>query len=137
MMVGMRLRECHNPSFHAACGVSMPETQTATPSWLPMLRLILLRWERLRILYNLLLVGLVMIPTGGAFQLPTLRELPVLAVGAALANLCFMAGPMADAYLSWLGLRSRWVTAGLFAAGLLISIPLVYMFGFSYALMLS
>jgi hypothetical protein len=64
-------------------------------------------------------------------------ELPVLAVGAALANLCFMAGPMADAYLSWLGLRSRWVTAGLFVCGLLVSIPLVYMFGFSYALMLS
>src|SRR4030042_6975583 len=117
MMVGMRLRECPDPSHHAACGATMPETPTATPSWLPMLRLILLRWERLRILYNLLLVGLVLIPTGGAFQLPTLRELPVLAVGAALANLCFMAGPLAEAYLSWLGLRSRWGTAGLFAAG--------------------
>lgn len=137
MMVGVRLREHPHPSHHAACGANMHETQTAIPPWLPKLRLILLRWERLRILYNLLLVGLVLIPTGGAFQLPTLRELPVLAVGAALANLCFMAGPLADAYLSWLGLRSRWVTAGLFAAGLLISIPLVYMFGFSYALMLS
>ena len=102
-----------------------------------MLRSILLKWERLRILYNLLLIGLVLIPTGGSFQLPSLRELPVLAVGAALANLCYLAGPLAEAYLCWLGQRSRWVTAGLFAAGLLISIPLVYMFGFSYALVLS
>jgi hypothetical protein len=96
-----------------------------------------LRWERLRVLYNLLLVGLVLLPTGGSFQLPSLREVPVLAVGAVLANLCFMAGPVAEAYLSWLGLRSRWVTAGLFAGGLLVSIPCVYMFGFAYVLLVS
>ncbi len=115
----------------------MGEPPTTHPAWLPALRSILLQWERLRILYNLVLLGLVLLPTGGSFQLPSLSELPVLAVGAVLANLCYLAGPLADAYLSWLGLRSRWVTAGLFAGGLLISIPLVYMFGFSYALMMS
>lgn len=115
----------------------MGDTLRLPPAWLPALRSTLLRWERLRILYNLVLVGLVLWPTGGTFRLPTLGELPVLAVGAALANLCFMAGPATEAYLCWLGLRSRWVTAGLFACGLLISAPLVYMFGFSYALMMS
>ncbi len=115
----------------------MGEPPSNHPSWLPALRSIVLRWERLRILYNLLLVGLVLLPTGGSFQLPSLREVPVLAVGAVLANLCFMAGPVAEAYLSWLGLRSRWVTAGLFAGGLLVSIPCVYMFGFAYVLLVS
>lgn len=115
----------------------MGETPTSPPGWLPALRSTLLRWERLRILYNLVLLGLTLWPTGGAFHLPTLGELPVLVAGAALANLCFMAGPATEAYLCWLGLRSRWVTAGLFACGLLTSVPLVYMFGISYALMMS
>jgi hypothetical protein len=115
----------------------MREPQTTNPSCLSMLRSILIRWERLRILYNLVLVGLVLLPTGGSIHLPSLRELPVLAVGAFLANLCYLAGPVAEAYLSWLGLRSRWVIAGLFAGGVLIAIPLVYMFGFSSALMMS
>jgi hypothetical protein len=115
----------------------MGEQATTHLSWLPALRSIVLRWERLRILYNLVLLGLVLVPTGGSFQLPSLRELPVLAIGAVLANLCFMAGPVAEVYMSWLGLRSRWVTAGLFAGGLLVSIPCVYMFGFAYVLSVS
>jgi hypothetical protein len=115
----------------------MGEPPTSHPAWQPALRSIVLRWERLRILYNLMLLGLVLVPTGGTFQLPSLRELPVLAIGAVLANLCFMAGPLTEAYLSWLGLRSRWVTAGLFAGGLLVSIPCVYMFGFAYVLSMS
>jgi len=115
----------------------MGEQATTHSSWLPALRSIVLRWERLRILYNLVLLGLVLVPTGGSFQLPSLRELPVLAIGAVLANLCFMAGPVAEVYMSWLGLRSRWVTAGLFAGGLLVSIPCVYMFGFAYVLSVS
>jgi hypothetical protein len=115
----------------------MGEQATTHLSWLPALRSIVLRWERLRILYNLVLLGLVLVPTGGSFQLPSLRELPALAIGAVLANLCFMAGPVAEVYMSWLGLRSRWVTAGLFAGGLLVSIPCVYMFGFAYVLSVS
>ena len=115
----------------------MGEQATTHLSWLPALRSIVLRWERLRILYNLVLLGLVLVPTGGSFQLPSLRELPVLAIGAVLANLCFMAGPVAEVYLSWLGLRSHWVTVVLFAGGLLVSIPCVYMFGFAYVLSVS
>ena len=115
----------------------MGEQASTHWSWLPAIRSIVLRWERLRILYNLVLLGLVLVPTGGSFQLPSLRELPVLAIGAVMANLCFMAGPVAEVYLSWLGLRSRWVTVVLFAGGLLVSIPCVYMFGFAYVLSMS
>ena len=60
--------------------------------------------------------------------------LPILAVGAVLANLCYLAGPAAESYLAWLGLKSRWVTLALFAGGVLISFPLVYMFGIAYVL---
>ena len=100
-----------------------------------MLQSIFLRWERLRVLYNLALVCVVLFPTGGTFQFPSLRELPVLAIGAVLANLCYLAGPIVEAYLAWLGLRTRWVTAALFFGGVLVSLPLVYMFGIAYVLM--
>ena len=51
-----------------------------------------------------------------------------LLVGAVLANLCFLAGPAAEAYLAWLGVRSRLVTVALFVAGVVVSLPLTLMF---------
>jgi len=104
-------------------------------AFLPVLRSILIRWERLRILYNLVLTAVVILPVGGdPLTLPEPADLPILAVGAVLANLCYLAGPAAESYLAWLGLRSRWVTLALFAGGVLISFPLVYMFGIAYVL---
>jgi hypothetical protein len=105
------------------------------PGFLPVLRSTLIRWERLRILYNLILIAIVVLPVGGGpVELPELADLPILAVGAVLANLCYLAGPAAESYLAWLGLRSRWVTLALFAGGVLVSFPLVYMFGIAYVL---
>jgi len=104
-------------------------------SFVPAIRSVFLRWERLRVLYNLALVAVVLFPTGGSFELPEIRQLPELAIGAVLANLCYLAGPIVEAYLTWLGLRTRWVTAALFSGGVLVSVPLVYMFGFAYVLM--
>jgi hypothetical protein len=105
------------------------------PGFLPVLRSTLIRWERLRILYNLILTAIVILPVGGGpVELPELADLPILAVGAVLANLCYLAGPAAESYLAWLGLWSRWVTLALFAGGVLISFPLVYMFGIAYVL---
>jgi hypothetical protein len=103
--------------------------------FLPVLRSTLIRWERLRIPYNLILIAIVIVPVGGGpVELPELADLPILAVGAVLANLCYLAGPAAESYLAWLGLKSRWVTLALFAGGVLISFPLVYMFGIAYVL---
>ena len=81
---------------------------------------VFIRWERLRILYNLMLILLVLYP----YDLATLRlrlpEFLVLLMGAVLANLCFLAGPIAESYLYWIGIRSRAVTAGLFILGTLV-----------------
>lgn len=103
--------------------------------FLPVVRSILTRWERLRILYNLILTAIVVLPLGGGpVELPALADLPILAVGAVLANLCYLAGPAAECYFALLGLRSRRVTLILFMGGVLVSMPLVYMFGFAYVL---
>lgn len=98
-------------------------------------RPVFVRWERLRIPYNALLAMLVLLPMAGGFSWPDLGDLLVLLMGAVLANLCYLAGPAAEAYLAWLGLRSRLVTAALFIGGVLVSIPCVYFFGFGVALM--
>jgi hypothetical protein len=95
-------------------------------------REIFLRWERLRVAYNVLL-GLV---TAGLLAtlddellLPGMPELlATLLVGCLLANLCFTTGPLVETYLRWLGLRSRGVTTALFAVGVLVSVPLVLLF---------
>ena len=113
----------------------MNSGSTFGPGFLPVLRSILIRWERMRILYNLILIAIVVLPVGGGpMELPELADLPILAVGAVLANLCYLAGPAAESYLAWLGLKSRWVTLALLAGGILVSLPLVYMFGIAYVL---
>lgn len=88
------------------------------------------RWERLRPLYNGLLA--VFVALGPAFRHADAPEqvfaLVVCLFGAVLANLCYMAGPIAEAYLVWLGIESRIVTATLFVVGVAISLPLTILF---------
>lgn len=88
------------------------------------------RWERLRIPYNLLLLGFTI-----WFHWPILAAIPLaplilffLLMCALGANACFLAGPAVETYMIWLGFRSRWVPVVLFTGGVLISIPLVFLF---------
>ena len=112
----------------------MSEGLAPPASRLSTLRSIFLRWERLRPLYNLILAAVVLFPSGGRLELPEVGALLELAVGAVLANLCYLAGPVAETYLAWLGLRTRWVTAGLFLGGTIVSLPLVFTFSLAWTL---
>lgn len=91
---------------------------------------IFIKWEKLRIVYNLVLlitvVGFNTMSMGISVLTPFL--LITWVFGAILANFCFLAGPIIESYVSWLGLRSNIVTAILFMGGLLISIPLSLLF---------
>jgi hypothetical protein len=89
-------------------------------------RAIFIRWERWRIAYNVALVGLVFFlsvvlfhPDANWYQLAWR-----CAVGACVANLCYFAGPTAEVYLAWLGLRSWAILPILFAGGLLFAMLL-------------
>jgi hypothetical protein len=96
-------------------------------------RPIFLRWERLRIPYNLVLLAATLIFHGGMFCFPgAWLIVAIFAIGAALANVCFLAGPLVESYLAWLGIRSRWIPVVLFTGGLLVSIPLVLIFPFGF-----
>jgi hypothetical protein len=93
-------------------------------------RTIFLRWERLRLPYNIILLA----ATAGfhGWLLKLLPDYPILLLPLGFAclgaNLCFFAAPAVESYLAWLGLRSRWVGPVLFAGGVAISLPLVFLF---------
>ena len=112
----------------------MQERGVGPGTFLEFVKPIFLKWERLRLLYNLILAVIVLFPEGRGIRLPHPSEMLLLLVGAVLANGCFLAGPVAEAYVAWLGVRSRLVTAGLFVVGVLISIPCVWLFALQAAM---
>jgi hypothetical protein len=84
------------------------------------------RWEKLRILYNLILVfvvSLLSIALIGKYSVD-LQLMEMLVVGCFVANLCYLVGPAVDGYLTWLGVRHLAVTALLFVSGTLLAIVL-------------
>ena len=77
---------------------------------------VLKRWERLRLVYNAILIPwtvflIAILPGGG-----TAGPVEVL-VGGAIANVCFCAGPVAETYLVRMGANSQIARGWLFALG--------------------
>ena len=85
---------------------------------------LLLRWEKLRLLYNLILAAVVLAfwAGGRGSGLGDPGFLPHLARCCLGANLCFCAGPVVNAYAHWLGLRHVAVTVVLFVIGTSLSV---------------
>lgn len=82
--------------------------------------------ETIRLVYNLILIGLVVVMTL-VFRQETNDWYPLAGrciVGAVIANMLYIAAPIAESYLQWLGLGSRAITPLLFATGLLASMML-------------
>ena len=79
------------------------------------LRQIIIDWGFLLIPYNFLLVLLSGELFGG---MPLIDGL----LGMVAFNVCFLAGPFVDSYLSWLGFRSRRLTAILFFGGCMLTV---------------
>jgi hypothetical protein len=90
------------------------------------MRNVFLRWERWRIAYNLALVGLVisLAVTFGGSDSNWSQFVVQCVFGAILANICYFAGPITDAYLRWLGIHYRVIAPLLFACGLVFAIGL-------------
>ena len=86
---------------------------------------VVVTWEKLRILYNGVLVAIVVLVFAGgtvagrvtddSFSVWEFAEM--LIVGCLTANVAFCAGPAVDGYLSWFGLRHPAVTLVLFLVG--------------------
>jgi hypothetical protein len=78
-------------------------------------------WERLRLLYNLILAVVVV----GFGALSAEVRVPLfwfrVAGEAIIANVCFCCGPVAECYLRWGGLRLRAARWCLFGSGTLLA----------------
>lgn len=83
------------------------------------LRAILRSWEGLRVYYNAWLIGVVLFAAAALLlsgRLPVLLG-PLAVAGAIVANICFFAGPFAEAYLFILGWNHTVVRGILFVSG--------------------
>lgn len=104
-----------------------PETQSSSTEPLPKDLELFLFWEKLRVVYNLilttvvLLVWVVFLRTSVLFDTLLVESI----MGALGANVCFCAGPVANAYAYWLGWRNPVVTFILFVTGTVFSMLLV------------
>ena len=82
-------------------------------------RSIFLAWERLRLIYNGVLVFVVLLLAiqSSASVLLDPRFWGTALAGAVMANVCFFAGPVVETYVSWLGFRSTALRTILFVLG--------------------
>jgi hypothetical protein len=83
-------------------------------------------WEKLRIVYNLLLMGVVLSLGLAAGKNHNIAFWVNMACQGFMANVCFCAGPVAEGYLCWIGCERRVARWILFLGGLLLSVGLAY-----------
>jgi hypothetical protein len=86
-----------------------------------------LRWEKLRLFYNaILLIETFLILMSFSPKARLLSSIfPCLGL-AFLANVCFCLGPVLDGYARWIGLRHGIVTGLIFVLGTLLAILLTF-----------
>ncbi len=90
-------------------------------------RAVFIKWEKLRIVYNILLLVLLWFVVTPMTHRSVLNPflLTYYLLGGLAANMCFFAGPLLESYLAWLKIQSPWITAAIFIGGVLVSVPLL------------
>lgn len=80
-------------------------------------------WERLRVVYNGVLVSLTLLCGFSSLTVPKFWFTAMF--GAILSNVCFCVGPVIEGYATWLfGRPARWLRWVLFLAGLSLTAAL-------------
>lgn len=85
-------------------------------------RAVFLAWERLRIVYGVILTAVTLI--AGRHRLGDGRLWTTIVIGTFGANLCFCVGPIAEGYFDLLGMPRKWARRSLFVAGTLLAVAL-------------
>lgn len=117
----MTINPYSSPSLEST---SLDATPTASTNLtlVDIVKTTFLAWERLRIVYVLVL-GLWTVVLVG----PQPIHIPIVVViagGAVLANLCYFAGPILESYVRWLGYRGIGLRWFLFIGGTLLTATL-------------
>ena len=96
----------------------MGETANGSPQ-AARTKAIFLAWEKLRIVYNLILAAIVLgfVVCDPAMRVLNLRYLLALVYLCIVANVLFLAGPAVEAYAAWLGFNTRVLRLVLFGLG--------------------
>ena len=84
-------------------------------------------WEKLRLLYNIILGTFVLLLLGIAFQYvrsSILDIIPRVVLGGIFANLCFCVGPILNGYLAWIGWGHPFIRPTLFVSGTVLTMLL-------------
>jgi len=86
-------------------------------------KVIFLAWEKLRIIYNLILTAIVLgfIIYDPLMRVWGLRYLLALVYLCLVANVLFLAGPAVEAYAAWLGFKTTVLRLVLFALGTVLA----------------
>ncbi|MEM7785319.1 MAG: hypothetical protein AAF623_18360 [Planctomycetota bacterium] len=85
---------------------------------------VFLSWEKLRIPY-VAIMGIFCVLLAGKDILKLDLLIPVV-VGGIFANLCFLAAPIVEVYLRWIGIQTIWVKIILFPLGTLFTMILAF-----------
>ena len=111
---------------------SSPTTTTFTDSSAPksserslltIARTVFLAWEKLRIVYVIILSVVTLMLTG-VTGFSNWQVLRLIIEGAVVANVAYFAGPTIETYIQWLGYERMWPRWLMFGSGTLLSIVL-------------
>ena len=78
-----------------------------------------LAWERLRVVF-ILVLGIPTLLLAGP-NLLRFQTIVLIAEGAIVANIAYFAGPCVETYVRWLGYNGKWVRWFLFLAGTMLT----------------
>ncbi len=92
-------------------------------SLLTIARTVFLAWEKLRIVYVIILSVVTLMLTG-ATGFSNWQVLRLIIEGAVVANVAYFAGPTIETYIRWLGYERMWPRWLMFGSGTLLSIVL-------------
>ena len=83
-------------------------------------------WEKLRILYVLILASISIFGLFPIWKLIKSHDWLIMTLGAIFANIFYTIGPLAESYLSFLGVKPIFARIPLFLSGTIFSAALVF-----------
>ena len=93
------------------------EPAVVSDSIWPVAKRTFLAWEKLRLVYNAILI-VMSVAYAVAWSLLFAVEFWVISfIGAIVCNVCFMLGPIIETYVAWLGYRTQELRLVFFIAG--------------------
>lgn len=95
----------------------------SSPSFVEAAKRICLEWEKLRILYNGVLISWVVyiVDKSKPALFQSFEFWATCLVGAVVANICFLAGPIVEAYFRWMGVKHWSIRFSLMLIGTLLA----------------